>query len=154
TIATLCGVAAVALQPAPVEARSDVPLPADLFDGTYPGIRAVLNSDGTSNKLELDGDHVHNCGNVLLHITNFGLIGSRTGSNARYSGAPSAQWPKGSTTEYLWSAGLWLGADKNGEKHVTTGQYAVEFRPGRTDLDKIYQTREGAQGGARAPAPN
>jgi hypothetical protein len=54
----------------------------------------------------------------------------------------------------LWSAGLWLGAIKNGERRVTTGQYQVEFRPGRTELDRIYRTRELAPGGAREPAPN
>ncbi len=125
-------------------AKSDVPLPADLETPTAPGV----------SKLELDGDNIHNCGNVLLHITNFGLIGSQPGSNRRYSGAPSAQWPKGSPTEYLWSAGLWVGANKDGEPHVSTGQFAVEFRPGRTDLDQIYQTRELAVGGGRLPSPN
>jgi hypothetical protein len=61
---------------------------------------------------------------------------------------------EGSPTEYLWSAGLWLGALKNGTKRVTTGQFQIEFRPGRTELDKIYLTRELAAGGARAPATN
>src|SRR5262245_11805390 len=139
-------------------ARSDVALPRELFDGTYGGIRAVLGSDApTTNKLELDGDHVHNCGNILLHVTNFGLIGSRPRSTQRYSGAPSAQWPKGSTTEYLDAAGLWIGAVKGVEQHVTTGvdgRAPGEFRPGLSNLDRIYETREGALGGARAPAPN
>lgn len=143
--AALIVLALVTLRPVPVLARGDAPLPPDIESGLYPGIRGIL---------ELDGDNVHNCGNVLLHITNFGLIGSQPGSNRRYSGAPSAQWPKGSPTEYLWAAGLWLGADKNGEKHVTTGQFAIEFRPGRTELDRIYQTRELAPGGARLPASN
>lgn len=131
--------------PAQSHARSDEPLPPDLFDGTYPGASRIL---------ELDGEHVHNCGQVLLHITNFGLIGSRPGTNNRFSGAPSAQWPKGSATEYLWAGGLWLGANKNGEVHVTTGQFAIEFRPGKTDLDVIYETRDQAPGGARLPASN
>src|SRR5262245_43105820 len=134
-----------AFGPVPAAARDNTPVPPDLLNGTYPGIQGIL---------ELDGRNVHNCGQVLLHISNFGLIGSQPGSNRPWSGAPSAQWPKGSPTEYLWSAGLWIGADKNGEKHVTTGQFAIEFRPGRTDLDKLYETREGALGGARAPATN
>jgi hypothetical protein len=143
--ARLLAAVCLLLVPAVVWARSDIPIPPDLLNGTYAGVQRIL---------ELDGKNVHNCGNVLLHIANFGLIGSRPGSNASYSGAPSAQWPKGSPTEYLWSAGLWVGAIKNGERHVSTAQFQVEYRPGRGELDKIYRTREGAPGGARAPAPN
>ncbi len=141
----LLGFAVAVLRPVPVVARSNTPLPADLQDGTYPGIQGIL---------ELDGKNVHNCGNVLLHVTNFGLIGSRPGSRNRFSGAPSAQWPKGSPTEYLYSGALWVGADKNGERHVTTGSDPFEFRPGLGELDHIYQTREQATGGARRPSPN
>jgi hypothetical protein len=71
--------------PATLFAKSDIPIPPDLLNGTYPGVQGIL---------ELQGDHVHNCGNLLLHITNFGLIGSQPGRNTTYSGAPSAQWPK------------------------------------------------------------
>ena len=72
---------------------------------------------------------------------------------ARYSGAPSAQWPKGSPTEYLWSAGLWIGAIKNGEPHVSTGQYRHRVPPrAAPSWTSIYQTRELAPGGARLPA--
>ena len=127
-------------------ARSDVPLPPDLLDASrYPGLREIL---------ELDGKNVHSCGNVLLHITNFGLIGSRPGARNPFESAPSAQWPAGGEAEYLWSAGLWIGAEKEAEKVVTTGQFAFEFRPGLTELDRIYVTRDLAPGGARAPAPN
>jgi hypothetical protein len=140
-----CTTMALLWLPAAALGRSDVPVPPDLLNGTYAGVQSVLIQDGS---------FVHNCGNVLLNITNFGLIGSQPGTNRPYSGAPSAQWPKGSTTEYLWSAGLWLGAEKNGEKHVTTGQYEIEFRPGTTDLDRIYRTREGALGGERKPSSN
>jgi hypothetical protein len=130
--------------PGRAHARSDQTLPEDL--------RHLLG--GASGIPELGGDHVHNCGQLLIHISNFGLIGSRPGQNFPYSGAPSAQWPKGSGTEYLFSAGLWVGANKNGEVHVTTGQPDMEFRAGRSELDVIYETRELAPGGARLPAPN
>ena len=138
-----CATMALLGLPVSAWARSDVPVPPDLLNGTFAGVQSVLIQDGS---------FVHNCGNVLLNISNFGLIGSQPGTNRPWAGAPSAQWPKGSATEYVWSAGLWLGADKNGEKRVTTGQYAIEFRPGRGDLDRLYRTREGAIGGNRRPS--
>lgn len=129
-----------------VDARGDLAFPADLLDtNLYPGLRGIL---------ELEGDNVHNCGNVLLHVSNFGLIGSAPGSRLAFESAPSAQWPAGSETEYLWVAGLWIGAIKNLEPAVTTAVFQLEFRPGLSELDQIYQTRELAPGGARAPSPN
>jgi hypothetical protein len=129
-----------------VFARGKMVYPSDLMDtSVYPGMRGIL---------ELDGDNIHNCGNVLLHITNFGLIGSAPGSGFTFNTAPSAQWPAGSPTEYLWVGGLWIAAEKNAEKVVTTAVYQLEFRPGLTELDRIYRTRELAPGGARIPSPN
>ena len=131
--------------PGPAQARSDVPVPADLLDSrAFPGLQGIL---------ELRGRNVHNVGNIWLHVTNFGMIGSQPGTTRPWSGAPSCQWPAGSTTEYLWSAGLWVGAKKNGEPHVTTGQYEIEFRPGLGELDRIYQAREGMPGGHQCPSP-
>src|SRR3989442_12489633 len=75
-------------------ALGSVDVPPDLLDpGTYPGIKGIL---------ELEGRTVHNCNNLLLHVTNFGLIGSEPGSRQPFAGAPSAQWPAGSSTEYLY----------------------------------------------------
>ena len=129
-----------------LHARGEMTYPRDLMDSSvYPGLRGIL---------ELDGDNVHNCGNLLLHVTNFGLIGSAPGSGFTFNTAPSAQWPAGSPTEYLWVAGLWIGAEKNAEKVVTTAVYQLEFRPGLGELDRIYRTRELAPGGARIPSPN
>src|SRR5262245_25103668 len=85
TIAAFGGLVLVTAMPRWAGAHHDATLPPDLLNGTYYGIRAVMGSDGTTvNKLEQDGDHVHNCGNVLLNITNFGLIGSRPGLNFRF----------------------------------------------------------------------
>ena len=129
-----------------LQARGEMVYPPDLMDSSvYPGLRGIL---------ELDGEFIHNCGNVLLHTTNFGLIGSAPGSGFRFNTAPSAQWPAGSATEYLWVAGLWIGAEKNAEPVVTTAVYQLEFRPGLSELDRIYRTRELAPGGARIPSPN
>ena len=58
--------------------------------------------------------------NIRCNITNFGVIGSTPGSGAPYASSPSAMWPAFSGVEYLWSAGLWLGALKNGTPAVST----------------------------------
>jgi hypothetical protein len=141
-------VAVILSIPPRAEARYESDRPAsDWIDPErFPGMRGIL---------ELEGEHVHNCGNLLLHVTNFGLIGSTPGLNFPWDSAPSAQWPSGSATEYLWQASLWIGAIQEGEPHVTTGQFPFfEFRPGLSELDRIYETRELAPGGARRPSPN
>jgi hypothetical protein len=132
--------AAAILGPLPAMGKGSIQLPPD--DPSHRGI------------IELGGNHIVNCGNILLHLDNRGLIGSAPGSRLPFAGAPSAQWPAGSATEYLYIGGLWVGALKNGEPHVTTAAYQIEWRPGKTELDRIYETREGAPGGARLPAPN
>ncbi len=99
-----------------------------------------------------DYTHVHDIGRVACLITNFGLVGSNPGSSAPYSAQPSMEWPKGSGTEYLWAAGLWIGAEVEGEKVVTTSVYEMEFRPGLSALDRIYVAAEGQPPGKRYPA--
>jgi hypothetical protein len=142
----LIAAALLAIGVAPLQARSDATFPPEVLDPElFPGMRGIP---------ELEGDNVHNCGNLLLHVTNFGLLGSRPGTRNRFASAPSAQWPAGTSTEYLWDGGLWLGAIKAGEPRVTTATPQVEFWPGRSEQDIIYQTRELAPGGARLPAPN
>src|SRR3989442_15737006 len=114
--------AALAVGPQAARAKGDIQLPPD--DPSHQGI------------IELGGNHIHNCGNILLHLDNRGLIGSAPGSRLPFAGAPSAQWPAGSTTEYLYIAGLWVGALKNGEPHVTTAAFQIEWRPGKSELDR------------------
>jgi len=112
----------------------------------YPGLQPII---------EFDGNVIHNCGNTLVNITNFGLIGSTPDQpRFRWSSAPSLQWPAGSGIEYLFAAALWIGAEKEGENVVTTGAFPFECLPGLTPIQRIYRTREGAPGGARAPSPN
>src|SRR5262245_27425684 len=106
---------------------------------------------------ELDGKNVHNVGSVLLHVANFGLFGSFPGTNARFSGAPSGQWPPGSGIDHVFGGGPWVGALKNGEPHVTgivqtSSSIAFEFRAGRSELDRTYRSRELATGGFRLPS--
>jgi hypothetical protein len=105
----------------------------------------------------LDGSTVHNVGELQMHIGNWGLFGSLPGGLSAFSESPSAQWPAGSGTEYLFGAGLWVGAMKNGVPAVSTtvgfepGGIAFEFDPGRDARDIMYRAAEGTRGGARAP---
>ena len=104
----------------------------------------------------LNGEFVHNVGELQLHMTNWGLIGARAGSNCSYCDAPSAMWPAGSGVDYLYEAGIWIGATLNNEPVVTTSiRGGVELRANPNDpLDIIWSTFEGATNGARYPNPN
>lgn len=91
----------------------------------------------------LDGSYVLDEGEFQVNITNHGLIGSQFSAALPYSEAPSGQWPGGSGDEYLWGAGLWIGARVGGELAVTTGQYDRELRPEEDLRSTIYEALEG-----------
>ena len=99
-----------------------------------------------------DGSPVHTAGDLRVHASNWGAIGSWPGSGAAYSGAPSAQWPGESGAEYLNIAGLWVGALVNGTPAVSTSAYQIEFRPSSDSRDTVYRTRYDMEHGARIPA--
>jgi hypothetical protein len=101
----------------------------------------------------LDGSNVHNVGELQMHVGNWGNFGSWPGSANAFSEAPSAQWPAGSGVEYLFVAGLWVGALKDGIPSVSTAAFQTEFRPTQDPIDVIYRTAEGARGGNREPSP-
>lgn len=114
---------------------------------------------GRRGIFENEGKHVHNVGNVLMNVTNLGILGSMPGGRQRFETAASAQWPAGSGTEYLWGGGLWFGAERAGAIAVSAwevrdGRLLLEFLPGLGELDRIFETRELAPGGARLPAIN
>ena len=67
------------------------------------------------------------------------MIGSQFSSALPYSHAPSGQWPGGSGHEYIYSAGLWVGARIGNELVVTTGQYDRELRPDDDLRATIYE---------------
>ena len=122
---------------------------------------ARIDTPSESNKyaapqriLVLDGSNVHNVGELQMHVGNWGAFGSRPGTNRPYSGMPSAQWPAGSGVEYLYVAGLWVGALKAGVPAVTDAAFDEEFRPSQDIRDIIYRTSESAQGGNRLPSRN
>jgi hypothetical protein len=90
----------------------------------------------------LDGSYVIDAGQLLVNITNHGLIGSQYSAFRPYSNAPSAQWPGGTGDEYLYAAGLWIGGKVGGQIAVSTGQPERELRPGNDLEDTIYEARE------------
>lgn len=107
---------------------------------------------GPDRVLVIDGTSVHNVGELQMHLLNWGEWGSRPGTGEPYSFAPSAQYPAGSAIEYLYSAGLWVGAIKHGLPAVSTASLEREFRPSRDPRDIVYRSSEGAEGGNRAPS--
>lgn len=91
----------------------------------------------------MDGSFVLDIGDLRVNITNHGLIGSQYSAGFTYSHASSGEWPGGTGNEYLWGAGLWVGATRSGAASVTTGQYDRELRPSDKLMDTIYEARAG-----------
>ena len=125
-----------------------------------PGLPAAQDRDEeTQDKLStiqrslvLDGSRIHFAGELQMNVTNFGFFGSLPKSSYVMSDAPSAQWPAGSGVEYLYAAGLWVGAEVDGVPSVSTGYPQTEFYPSNDPIDVIYRSFEGAAGGRRYPA--
>ena len=101
----------------------------------------------------LDGSFVHNIGRLQMNITNWGFVGSLPKSRYEMADVPSAQYPSGSGVEYLYAAGLWVGASKNGIPFVTTGYPETEFYPETDPRDGLYRTYEGDPRGGKLPGP-
>jgi hypothetical protein len=126
---------------------------ADLGARGAPPSGPTKQDPGIQNVLVTDGSTVHNAGELRMHFGNWGLIGSMPGSAITFSFAPSAEWPAGSGVEYLYGAGLWIGALKGGIPAVSQSLYHFEFRPTNDPIDFMYRSSEGALGGARFPNP-
>lgn len=105
-----------------------------------------------SRSLVLDGRAVTSSGNLQMNITNFGFLGSLPKSTYPMADSPSAQWPAGSGVEYLYAAGLWVGAEVDGVPSVSTGYPEMEFYPTDEAVDIIYRGFEGMMGGRTWPA--
>ena len=81
----------------------------------------------------------HNVGLLQLQVTNLGMIGNF------FIDAFSAGWRQG---EYLYAAGLWVGAKRSdGVPHVTTAVYELEFLPEPGPEWTIYPAFEGIANG-------
>lgn len=120
---------------------------------------AVDSPTGAGRVLVLDGSAVHDLADVQLNVTNFGLIGSRWGSGAPFSQAPSLLYPAQGGVNHLWAAGLWVGGLlDDGVARVSTGQYSSEFVADPEDpVETIYRSGVDDRGrphGRRYPAPN
>lgn len=104
-----------------------------LFGGTVawhePPAGSTTGGKGDPNLLfRLDGKYVHNVGRLQLQITNIGETGNH--NNPSRTTIPSAEWPPGSGNDYLYAAGIWVGAiDASGIPHVSTALYQNEFSP-------------------------
>ena len=121
-------------------------------------VRAEDRSEQLSKQLDLlqrnlaiNGEFVHNAGDLQMNITNWGFIGSLPMSQFPMSASPSAQWPAGSGIEYLYAAGIWIGAQLNGVPVVSTGYPETEFYPPKGPLYTVYRSREGDTRGAHYP---
>ena len=99
----------------------------------------------------IDGTYVHNIGTLQMNITNWGIIGSMPNSNFPMREVPSAQYPAGSGIEYLFAAGIWVGAERSGLPSVSTGYPEDEFRPNPGYQNTIYETYEGDLRGSHYP---
>ncbi|MGE5177256.1 MAG: hypothetical protein ACM3JJ_12905, partial [Hyphomicrobiales bacterium] len=132
---------------------------AVLFTGTVawhspPAGDSDTGGRGTPHALfRLDGKYVMNVGRVQLQITNIGETGNQ--SNPSRTTVPSCEWPPGSGNDYLYAAGIWVGAiDASGIPHVTTALYEREFSPevvptnpcAALPLDQIADVREAYEG--------
>jgi hypothetical protein len=101
----------------------------------------------------IDGSGVHDIGELHLHTGNWGIFGSYPSSSMPVAQFPSAEWPAGSGVEHLYIAGLWIGARKGGFPSVSTSAFERELMPTDDPIDIIYNSYEGAPGGARLPSP-
>ena len=131
-----------------------------LFGGTVGWHEAPRDgADPTSNRnlekraFRLDGRYVHNVGRLQLQITNVGETGNQ--DNPLRTTVPSAEWPAGSGHDYLFAAGVWIGAiDASGIPHVSTALFDREFSPeviptnpcAPLPLDLIADVRESYEG--------
>ena len=106
---SLAVLALVLFPPSSSSARVDVPTEEPRKGNTGPQRIFVL-----------DGSSVHNVGQLQMNVGNWGMFGSWPGAGLPFSEAPSAQWPAGSGVEYLFTAGLWVGALKAGVPAVST----------------------------------
>jgi len=70
----------------------------------------------STNSLQVE-NRTHDVGNILVTVTNWGYLGNSSASLPGYmvdpctnDWAPQLEFPAGSGVQYMWQAGLWVGA--------------------------------------------
>lgn len=110
---------------------------------------------GKSRPIDLipvvNGEFVHNVGELQMNVTNWGIMGSMPMSNYPMGDFPSAQYPASSGIEYLYAAGLWVGALRNGIPCVSTAYPEDEFRAPMDAVSTIYSSFAGDFRGNHLP---
>jgi hypothetical protein len=71
---------------------------------------------------------VHDVGELRMMVTNWGMFGSMPGADFPFSSQPSAEWPTGSSIEYLFQGGIWISSS-TWSPRVSTAVPLWEFRP-------------------------
>jgi hypothetical protein len=132
-----------ALNPRIADARSNPPGPDPMPASPKAPYSAAYEIRGEG--------FVHNVGNLWVNVTNLGVVGNPW---PELSTDPSGQFPPGSGVEYLYGAGIWVGAKIGDDEtpYVSTaldGTGGVEFRPSTLPIDTIYESYEGFPGGTR-----
>ncbi len=111
------------------------------FAGTTPGAATEKNK---MNKVTYPDNmfdlRYHDVGQLYLPITNYGIHGLEIAG-----GAAGGIWPKGSAQAYIFGAGIWIGANMDGNKNVSCGYNpnsgSSELVPGWVlDPDHNYTT--------------
>ena len=120
----------------------------------YDSAPPVADPRGYHPLFRLDGRVVHDVGRLQLQLTNLGETGNA--NNPLLTTVPSAEWPAGSGHDYLYAAGLWVGAlDPSGIPHVTTANWRErEFSPAlfpdnvcvSLPADRVADVREAYEG--------
>ncbi len=80
---------------------------------TSPAKNSLWKTTYPDNMFDL---RYHDVGQLYLPITNFGIHGHEVST-----GSAGGIWPKGSGQAYIFGAGIWIGAIKNGKKLVSVG---------------------------------
>ena len=103
--------------------------------------------DAIEKSLVIDGSRVQYAGNLQMNVTNFGFLGSMPASRMPMSDSPSAQWPAGSGIEYLYAAGIWIGAETDRRPVRLDGiSRNRALSAGRSDRRHLPQRARGRRG--------
>ena len=94
----------------------------------------------------LDGSTVHNIGDLQMHVGNWGNFRVLAGLGCHiFRGAVRPVGLRAAASEYLFVAGLWVGAIKSDVPAVSTSAYSWEFPCVTGSARHHVQNRGGCQ---------